>query len=59
MSDLVSAANAAKAIRERIREAERLAQPGTQAHWQIVSAALMALWPRIQFCLDTLEKQDR
>lgn len=40
-----------------MRQAEGLAQPGTQAHWQIVSAALMTQWPRIQFCLDVLEKE--
>lgn len=59
MSDLVTAGNTAASIKERMRAAESLAQPGTQAHWQIVSASLMSLWPRIQFCLDVLEKEHK
>lgn len=57
MSDFKAATNAATQIKERMRQADALAQPGTQAHWQIVSAALMTQWPRIQFCLDVLEKE--
>jgi hypothetical protein len=57
MSDLATAANTAKLVSERIAQASKLAQPGTFAHGQMMSAALMMEWPRIQFCLEVLERQ--
>lgn len=59
MSELMTAAKVSKEVREHIKQAEQLAQPGTHEHSMFLGAALLSKWSRIQFCLEVLEREAR